>query len=214
MHFGIKGRDSESSRCMKPNWLIIIFLFSSSVSLCAQSKSIDGRQFSTYHSGYFKPHRGIFYSLYFSPVYTVDPLGFGGKSTYGLGLGTQINLWESKTLPSRYSGLKITGLYTAIGFEYYPQQYNKSYLSLWLRIKSIIPLVAKADMVYSRGYGLQGVTYRYCFGFEVKKVTVLLCGETGGPFFYDLGKHPKTESPYANAGAVLLIIPFFNRRER
>lgn len=180
----------------------------------AQTTSVDGKEFTQYNAGHFKPHRGLFYNVFVSPVYTVDPLGFGGASTFGLGLGTRINLWESKTPSSKYTGLKIMGLYTALGFEYYPEQYNKMHLSLWLRIKALIPLAARGDIIYARGYGLQGINYRYCFGFEIKRVTVFLCGETGGPFFVDLGKSPKTVSPYANSGAIMLIIPILQRKDK
>lgn len=175
---------------------------------------MDGKTYTAYRASHFKPHRGLFYTLYASPVITVDPLGFGGTSTYGLGLGARINLWESKTPPGKYSGLKVTGFYTALAYEYYPKQYDKSYISMWLRIKTIVPLAARADLVYSTGYGLQGITYRYCFGFEVKRITVFFCGETGGPWFQNLGPHPASESPYANAGAIMLVIPIYERRDK
>jgi len=178
------------------------------------TKDIDGKTYTAYSASNFKPHRGLFYSLYFSPVLTVDPLGFGGTSTYGLGLGARINIWESKTPPGKLSGLKLTGFYGAVAYEYYPQQYDKSYTSLWLRLKTIIPLAARADLVYSRGYGLQGISYRYCVGIEVKRVTLFFCGETGGPWVTNLGPHPRTESPYANSGSILLIIPVYERKDR
>lgn len=179
-----------------------------------ENKDIDGKTYSAYKASHFKPHRGLFYSLYVSPVLTVDPLGFGGTSTYGLGAGVRLNFWESKTPPGKLSGLKMTGFYGAVAYEYYPQQYDKSYVSLWFRLKTIIPLAAKADLVYSRGYGLQGISYRYGVGFEIKRFTVFLCGEVGGPWFTDLGPHPKSESPYANAGSILLIVPVFERKDR
>jgi hypothetical protein len=185
------------------------------MSLCAQSKSIDGKEFTSYKASYFKPHRGIFYSIYFTPVYTVDPLGFGKKSTYGFGLGTRISLWESKTPASKLSGLKITGIYTGVGFEIYPQQHSKFPLSMWIRVRTIVPLVARADMIYDRGNGLQGISYRYCFGFEIRKVCIFACGETTGPFSYVFGgSHPTAESTYTNAGSILVTIPFFERREK
>lgn len=175
---------------------------------------MDGKTYTAYKASHFKPHRGMFYTLYAAPVVTVDPLGFGGTSTYGLALGARINLWESKTPPGKYSGLKVTGFYTGLAYEYYPQQYDKAFASLWLRIKTIIPLAARADLVYSSGYGLKGVSYRYCFGFEVKRITVFFSGETGGPWFQDLGPPPSTESPYANAGAIMLLIPIYERRDK
>jgi hypothetical protein len=193
---------------------LILLLLIGGTHASAQDKQIDGKSFTPYKSSHFRPHRGLFYSVFVSPVLTVDPLGFGGESTYALGAGIRVNLWESKTPPSPLSGLKMTGLYLAAGMEYYPQQYDKYYGSLWLRMKSFIPLVARADLIYATGYGLQGVTYRYGFGFEIRKVTVLLCGESMGPFFVDLGAHPNTESPYANAGAILLVIPVFERKDK
>ena len=191
--------------------LTLLFLISTSF---AQTASVDGKEFTRYKGSYFNPHRGLFYNIYLSPIYTVDPLGFGGKSTYGLGLGTRINLWESKTPATKYSGLKFTGLYLAFAYEYYPQQYKKMYTSLWIRVKALIPLTAKADILYATGYGLKGVTYRYCFGFEVKSFSLFLCGETGGPFPVDLGKHPNTVSPYTNVGAIMLTVPIYTRKEK
>jgi len=179
-----------------------------------QTRNLDGQEYKKYSSSYFKPHRGLFYNIYFSPVYTVDPLGFGGKSTYGLGLGTRVNLWESKTPASKYSGLKVTGLYMALAYEYYPQQYNKTSTSFWLRVKALIPLAARMDILYCSGYGLQGVNYRYCFGFEVKSVSVFLCGEVTGYFPIKFGQSPKEVSPYANAGAILLTVPFYTRKQK
>ena len=161
----------------------------------AQTKNLDGQEYKKYSPTYFKPHRGLFYNIYFSPVVTVDPLGFGGKSTYGLGLGTRFNLWESKTPANKYSGLKVSGMYLAFAYEYYPQQYNKTYGSLWIRIKALIPLATRWDIIYATGYGLQGVNYRYCVGFELKSISVFLCGETFGFFPVKFGQHPRELSP-------------------
>lgn len=207
---GLLGKTSDLFTVK--GWLLLVLI--SGTTLPAQDLQVDGKSFTPYQSSHFRPHRGLFYSIFVSPVVTVDPLGFGGESTYAIGAGIRVNLWESKTPPGHLSGLKMTGIYLATGMEYYPQQYDKYYVSLWLRMKTMVPLVAKADLVYGTGYGLHGVLYRYGFGFEVRKVTVLFCGESQGPFFVDLGKHPNTQSPYANAGAILLIIPVFERKDR
>lgn len=189
--------------------LLICFL-----DTAAQSTiSVDGKNFIGYKPKYFRPHRGIFYSIYLSPVFTVDPLGLGGKSTYGMALGSQIRLWESKTPENLLTGLKIKGLYTAFGYEYYPRQYSKTYASLWLRIKAFIPLAGKIDYIYASGYGLKGITVRYGVGFEVKRITIFLCGELW--YFHALGgRHPNFETPYTNAGEIMAIIPVFTRKEK
>lgn len=184
------------------------------ITATAQGTTIDGKEFESYRAGHFKPHRGLFYQLYLSPVVTVDPLGISGKSTYGISLGSRINLWESKTPDKKLSGLKMKGFYFAGGYEYYPQQYDKIYGSLWLRIKTFMPIAAKADLIYATGYGLQGITYRFCVGFEVKSISIFFCGEISGSFYKYLGPHPNTESPYGNAGSILAIIPVFTRKEK
>ncbi len=180
----------------------------------AQKTTIDGKEFQPYSASHFKPHRGLFYQIYLSPVVTVDPLGISGSSTYGISLGSRINLWESKTPDKKLSGLKMKGFYLAGGYEYYPQQYDKIYTSLWLRIKTFMPLAAKADLIYATGYGLQGITYRFCVGFEVKTISLFFCGEISGSFYKYLGPHPNTESPYGNAGSILAVIPVFTRKEK
>ncbi len=178
----------------------------------AQPAMVDGKIFNPYRAGHFRPHRGIYYSLFVSPVLTIDPLGFGEKSTYGISLGSQIRLWESKTPENILSGFKFKGLYTAAGYEYYPQQYDKIYASLWLRIHAFIPLCGKFDYIYATGYGLKGISYRFCAGVEFRKVSLFLCGEY---YFYQLlGPHPNSESPYTNAGEIMAIIPVFTRKEK
>lgn len=179
-----------------------------------QTIKVDGKSFEKYKSSYFNPHRGLFYTLYFAPVVTVDPLGIGGKSTYAVSLGGRVNLWESKSVFNKLNGLKVSGFYLGGGFEYYPQQYNKTYISAWMRIKTFMPLVARMDGIYASGYGLKGLTTRFCFGFEIKSVTILLCGEVYKKYINGLGYHPNTESPYANAGNIMLIVPLVTRKDK
>jgi hypothetical protein len=192
----------------------VICIFMVCTAAVAQKTTIDGKEFQSYNASHFKPHRGIFYQFYVSPVITVDPLGLGGLSTYGVSLGSRINLWESKTPDKKLSGLKMKGFYLAGGYEYYPQQYDKIYGSLWLRIKTFMPIAAKLDMIYATGNGLQGLSTRFCFGFEVKKISIFLCGETYKAYYPGLGYHPNSETPYANAGSILAIVPIFTRKEK
>jgi hypothetical protein len=180
----------------------------------AQSSiSVDGKTFTRYQAKYFKPHRGIFYTLYLSPVITVDPLALGGKSTYGIAMGSRFRIWENYSADSKLGGLKMKGVYTSIAYEYYPQQYSKTYGSLWFRVQNFLPIAFKADLIYARGYGLQGITYRFGIGVEVKNITLFLCGEY---YIYNTGwgPHPNSESPYTNAGELMLTIPVFNRRDK
>jgi hypothetical protein len=205
-------KNPGSSHHLLPAMLVLlIFTFPSN----AQDKTlVDGKDFTKYKRKYFSPHRGIFYSLYVSPVLTVDPLGLGGKSTYGVAAGVRINLWESKAPEVKLSGLRVKGLYWATGYEYYPRQYNKIYTSLWLRIKTFIPIAARTDWIYGYGYGLRGMAQRFCFGVEIKKITLFLCGETFTYYSKVLGYPPETKSPYTNAGAIMLVIPIVNRLDR
>lgn len=194
--------------------LVVMCIVLAGTAASAQKTNIDGKEFQPYRAGHFKPHRGLFYQFYVSPVITVDPLGLGGMSTYGVSLGTRLNVWESKTPDKKFSGLKMKGFYLAGGYEYYPQQYDKIYGSLWLRIKTFMPITAKIDMIYATGYGLQGFSTRFCFGFEVKKISIFLCGETYRAYQAAFGYHPNTESPYVNAGSIMAIIPIYTRREK
>jgi len=179
---------------------------------CAYSQlNVDGKTFIRYNRKHFNPHRGLFYALYGAPLVTVDPLGIGGKSTYGVSVGGRLNLWESRSPHNKFSGVKIHGLYIGGGYEYYPRQYNKLYGSFWLRIKTIMPIVARADAILAHGSGMAGISRRYGFGFEVKKMTILLCGEYHWYFSPMLGWHPLLESPYANQGAIHLLIPLYTR---
>ncbi len=194
-------------------WITSIFLLTTYF-CCAQQINVDGKSFAKYSQKPFSPHRGLFYSLYSAAIVTVDPLGLGGKSTYAISLGGRLTIWESKSNFDKLSGLKIAGLYLGGGYEYYPQQYNKAYISGWIRIKTFMPLVARVDRIYATGYGLQGFSTRYCFGFEVKSLTLLLCGETYTAYVPNLGFHPNTESLYTNAGAVMLIVPLLTRKDK
>jgi len=183
--------------------------------LCfGQQIKVDGKSFDKYNQSYFTPHRGLFYTIYAAAVVTVDPLGIGGKSTYAISLGGRLNIWEAKSSFNKLSGLKIAGLYLGGGYEYYPQQYKKTYVSGWLRIKTFMPLVARIDRIYATGYGLQGYSNRVCFGFEIKSITLLLCGETYKSYVSGLGFHPNTESPYTNAGAIMVIVPLLSRKDQ
>ena len=194
-------------------FLSVAFLIGAFHAGAQNTISVDGKAFTRYSRKYFKPHRGIFYSLYLSPLVTVDPLGLGGKSTYGISLGSQFRLWESKTPENLLTGLKVKGFYTAVGYEFYPKQYDKVYASLWLRFKAFIPLDGKIDYIYAYGYGLKGLTIRYCVGFEVKRITIFVCGEFY--FFQALGGlHPNFETPYTNAGEIMAVIPVFTRKEK
>jgi len=199
------------------SWIgsVPLFLLIFTFSCHAQDKiQVDGKDFTKYKRSYFSPHRGIFYSFYLSPVLTVDPLGLGGKSTYGASAGVRVNLWESKAPEVRFSGLRVRGLYWATGYEYYPRQFDRIYTSLWLRIKTFLPIAARADALYDYGYGLRGTAERYCIGIEIKKMTLFLCGETVTTYYKPWGFSPETRSPYTNAGAIMLVIPVLSRIDR
>ena len=183
---------------------LIVFVFADAA---AQQKTIDGKDFSTYKPGAFKPKHGLYYSLFVSPVYTIDPLGLGGKSTYALSLGARINLWESKSPDLK--GLKIKGWYIGGGYEYYPQQFDMAYLSIWLRVKTFIPLVGKIDKIYAYDGTYRGLMTRYCIGVEVKKLSLMLSGSTFGPINGE--DQPVYYSEYTTAGSIILIIPLYTR---
>jgi len=197
---------------------LAIFFFAILVSTGSSSAqtliTVDGKSYTKYKPAYFKPHRGLFYTLFLSPVVTVDPLQLGGKSTYGISLGSRIRIWESYSANNNWGGLKLKGIYTAVGYEYYPQQYSKTYLSMWARFQNFLPIAFKGDLIYARGYGLQGLSSRWGIGFEVKSISVFLCGETYTYHSPELGYHPNTKSPYTNAGAILVIIPIYDRKEK
>lgn len=172
----------------------------------AQQKIYDGKEFSAYRPGAFTPKRGLFYSFHLAPVYTIDPLGFGGKSTYALSVGTRINIWESKTDDLR--GLKIKGWYVGGGYEYYPQQFDMVFITFWLRVNAFIPLVGKIDYIYAFDGIHSGLMARSCIGVEVKKLSLFLCGTTSSTANE---QHPKYFSDYTTAGSILLVIPIYTR---
>jgi hypothetical protein len=185
-----------------------IFLFSIQP-IYSQTRVIEGKEFTRYRPKYFKPKLRIHYNIYLSPSLTVDPLNIGGKSAYAISVGTRINLWESKTPMKALQGLKVNGWYFGGGYEYYPQQYDKIYASLWIRIKTFMQFVGRLDAVYSYGYGLQGTGARYCAGFEVKKITILVCGELYG---INQPNHPHTRSEYFNQAAIFVVIPVYTKK--
>ena len=190
---------------------VTLIVFSASAQ---NSTEVDGKTFTRYQPKFFKPHRGIFYTLFVSPVVTVDPLQLGGKSTYALAVGSRFRIWESYTANNKFGGLKLKGIYTAVAYEYYPQQYSKTYVSMWARVQNFLPIAFKADLIYARGYGLQGITSRWGIGVEVKNISFFLCGELYTARSPVLGLHPNAETPYTNAGEILAIIPIYNRKEK
>jgi hypothetical protein len=183
-------------------------IFFSSTS--GQVESFDGKPFQSYKKRVFRPERKLQYNLYLSPVITVDPLGIGGKSTYAIGTGSRINLWESKIIDNNLQGLRIKGLYVGFGYDYYPQQADDLYTSLWLRVKTFMPITARLDLVYSFGDELHGLSSRYCVGFEVRKIALLLTGSIHNFISPVFGDHPHLDSPYSNVGSVMMVIPVFN----
>jgi len=199
------------SALQRASWIAGIFI--SSTLFAQNTIDADGKSFTRYSPKYFRPHRGIFYTLYVSPVLTVDPLALGGKSTYAISVGSRIRLWESYSANDKLGGLKLKGIYTAVGYEYYPQQYSKSYISLWARVQNFLPIAFKGDLIYARGYGLQGFSSRYGIGVEVKSISLFLCGEIY-QIHSSLGYHPNSETPYTNAGEILAIIPIYSRKDK
>ncbi|HTH56399.1 MAG TPA: hypothetical protein VL728_10170 [Cyclobacteriaceae bacterium] len=174
----------------------------------------DGKTFTRYQPKYFKPHRGIFYTLFLSPVVTVDPLALGGKSTYAIAAGSRFRIWESYSANDKLGGLKLKGIYTAVAYEYYPQQYSKTYISAWARVQNFLPIAFKADLIYARGYGLQGFSSRWGIGIEVRDISLFLCGELYKAYSPIWGYHPNTETRYTNAGEIMAIIPIYDRKEK
>jgi hypothetical protein len=102
-----------------------------------------------------------------------------------------------------------------LGYEYFPKQFDNLYASLGIRIKTFMPIVARMDGLYSFGNGKRGIASRFCFGFEIKKLTVLLSGTIYSDTFYkQLGDHPTVDSPYSNAGSIMLLIPIYNNKKK
>lgn len=205
----MRKNSTYTLRILQFSLSVILFFFFPSYG--QHSVHVEGKTYQRYSANYFKPHRGIAYMLYVSPVVTVDPLDLGGKSTYALSVGSRFTVWESKSLEKKLSGLKMKGIYLALGYEYYPKQYDKLYTTTWVRIKTFLPLAFKTDLIYARGYGLSGISNRFCIGIEVKQITLFLCGET---YYYNLlgGPHPNFETRYTNAGEFLAIIPLYNHK--
>ena len=72
---------------------------------------------------------------------------------------------------------------------------------------------AGPDFIYGYGYGMKGVSARLCIGFEVKSVSVFVCGEYFK--YYSFGSwHPNLESPYTNSGEIMVLIPFLTRKDK
>ncbi|HLZ16656.1 MAG TPA: hypothetical protein VKQ08_06430 [Cyclobacteriaceae bacterium] len=191
--------------------LLTLICFSGVASWAQNSIDVNGKAFTRYSPNYFRPHRGLFYTFYLSPVVTVDPLALGGKSTYAIALGSRIRIWENYSANDKLGGLKMKGIYTAFAYEYYPQQYSKTYISLWARVQNFLPIAFKGDLIYAQGYGLRGFSTRYGIGIEVKSISIFLCGELY-KLYSNLGLHPNAETPYTNAGEILAIIPIYDRK--
>jgi hypothetical protein len=202
-----------------PNAMLTAVIFSvailAAIEAFPQNNSKNGLPFTRYKASDFRSKIHVKYLLYVSPLITVDPLGLGGKSAYAISLGTRINFWESKQQTALLSGLKLRGIYGALGYEYFPQQFDNLYGSVWFRIRTFIPISTRWDALYSFGDGRQGVASRFCFGVEVKQFTLLLSGtiySAGTQRIF--GEHPVYHSEYSNAGAIMLIIPFHRNEDR
>jgi hypothetical protein len=187
--------------------LIILFPFIISTAVIGQQKTLDNQTFTRYKPGYFKPRRGLNYTFFFVPLITVDPLGIGGKSTYALSAVSNIRLWGSKLQDKALQGLKINEWYTSVGYEFYPQQFDNIFASIGFKVKTFMPLEARMDAIYSYGYGLAGTSTRFCVGFQIRKVTIFMCGVTSGGTIKYFGEHPYQKSPYANVGNIIVMIP-------
>jgi hypothetical protein len=173
-------------------------------SALAQTKTLNGKEYTKYKRKHFEPKKGLSYSFFVSPVITVDPLGVRGKSTYAFGGGGTLTLWESKAASSALQGLKLQSLYIGAGFENYPQSFDKVYFALGLRIKTFIPIAARMEQMIDIAGDKVGTSVRFCLGLEFKRVTLFVCGVTG----YSI-ETPVFDSPYSNAGAILLVIPVY-----
>jgi hypothetical protein len=176
----------------------------------AQEKIIDNKVFKQYKASYFRPKRGLNYTLCFAPVLTVDPLGIGGKSTYALSAVTNITLWESKLNAASLQGLRFKEFYTAVGYEYFPKQFDQIFASIGVRIKTFMPLALRMDGMYSFGYGLIGTSTRFCVGFEIRNIAFYATGTTSGGTIKYFGDPPASRSKYVNVGSIMLVIPLYH----
>ena len=169
----------------------------------SQTKEIDNKTFTAYRASDFRPPAKILFSIYVSPVFTFDPMGRGGKSTYGVSLGAAINLWESKLPTSRNI---IKGIYLGAGYEYYPQTFDLTYLSLWLRFRALVPLVVKFDEAYSKDGLKSGFTTRYGIGVDIKRISILICGSY---YHNESTDHPAMDAEYTHDATLMVIIPIY-----
>jgi hypothetical protein len=193
--------------------VLAIAIFAGTTTL-AQNNAVNTLPFSRYKPSDFRGKLHLNYSIYVTPMITVDPLGLGGKSAYALSLGTRIHLWESKQQTALLSGLQLRGIYGALGYEYFPQQFDNFYGSLWFRIKTFIPISARMDALYSFGEGRHGIASRFCFGVEVRTLTLLLSGTIYSAGTQQIfGEHPVYYTDYSNAGAIMLVIPFYRNEK-
>lgn len=193
-----------------------VFIFLAQVVPAQAQKTVDGQTFTLYKARHFKSKKTLHYNLFLAPLITVDPLGLGGKSTYALSAGSQVTLWESKHNVKLLQGLRFKELYTTLGYEFFPKQFDNLYASLGIRIKTFMPIVARMDGMYSFGDGRRGIATRFCFGFEVERFTVLLSGTIISSNSYKLfgDFHPTAYSSYSNAGGILLLIPIYNHKAK
>jgi hypothetical protein len=175
-----------------------------------QEKIIDDKVFKRYKASYFKPKKGLNYTLCFAPVLTVDPLGIGGKSTYALSAVTNVTLWESKLNAASLQGLRFKEFYTAVGYEYFPKQFDNIFASIGVRIKTFMPLALRMDGMYSFGYGLIGTSTRFCVGFEIRNIAFFATGTTSGGTIKYFGDPPSSKSKYVNVGSIMLVIPLYH----
>lgn len=192
--------------------ILFVTVFATTIAY-SQKALIDGLPFSPYKSSDFRGKINLKYQLYVSPLLTVDPLGLGGRSAYALGVGARVNIWESKEETTLLSGLRLRGVYGALGYEYFPQQFDNVYGSIWFRIRTFIPISARVDALYSFGEGRQGIASRFCFGVEVKQFALLLSGTIYSALSRQIfGEHPIYHSEYSNAGGIMLIIPVYHNK--
>jgi hypothetical protein len=205
-------RISRGNRCLYNLGLTLCIAIASTAIAFAQQPATNDAPFTRYRASDFRK-TNLHYILYVSPFITVDPLGLGGRSAYAISVGTRINLWESKEQTALLSGLKLQGIYGAVGYDFFPQQFDNVYGSLWFRIRTFIPISARMDALYSFGNGRQGVATRFCFGVEVRQLTLLLSGILYSAATNKIfGEHPVSYTEYSNAGAIMLVIPVYRNK--